>query len=151
VTDALRTLAFGGAIVTITFGWLAIRTAQVPAGTPDRLVAEFRVVRLAALLLALTAGAYVGFAAAAEARPGVGLDVVAALGFLVVAAVALTRDPHDALALLAVAFLAHAVVGIAHRPGLLPAGIAPRWYAVGGAAFDVCLGALCYVPLLRRS
>ena len=150
MSEALRTLAIGGVIVTITFGWLAVRTAQIPAPTPERLVAEFRVVRLGALLLVLVAGAYLGFAAAAEARPGVGFDVVAALGFLVVAAVALTRDPREALTLLAVAFVAHAVLDIAHRPGLLPSGIAPRWYAVGGAAFDVCLGALCYVPLIKR-
>ncbi len=150
MSEALRTLAIGGIIVTVTFGWLAVRTARIPVSAPDRLVAEFRVLQLGALLLALVAGAYLGLAAAAEARPGVGFDVVAALAFLVVAAFALTRDPREALTILAVAFVAHAILDIAHRPGLLPSGIAPRWYSVGSASFDVCIGALCYYPLLRR-
>jgi hypothetical protein len=54
------------------------------------------------------------------------------------------------LTILALAFAAHAVVDIAHRPGLLPDGIAPRWYAVGCAILDVYIGALCYLPILRR-
>ena len=44
----------------------------------------------------------------------------------------------------------HAIVDVAHRPGLLPEGLAPRWYAIGCAVFDVYIGALCYLPVLRR-
>jgi len=38
---------------------------------------------------------------------------------------------------------------VAHRPGALP-GIAPRWYLVGCAIYDVYIGALCYLPILKR-
>jgi hypothetical protein len=44
----------------------------------------------------------------------------------------------------------HALVDIAHRPGVLPDGIAPGWYTIGAASYDVLLGALCYFPILRR-
>ena len=39
---------------------------------------------------------------------------------------------------------------VAHRPGLLPEGLAPRWYSIGCAVYDVYIGALCYLPVLRR-
>ena len=72
---------------------------------------------MAALLLALTAGAYIGLAVAHEAQPGVGFDVALAVGFFVVAAATLVRDPRQALTILALAFAAHAVLDVAHRPG----------------------------------
>ena len=54
------------------------------------------------------------------------------------------------LIVLALAFGAHAVVDILHRPGALPVGVVPQWYLVGCAVYNVALGALCYLPLLRR-
>lgn len=130
--------------------WHAVRTAAIPTSSPDRLVAELRLAQFAALLLAMTAGAYIGFAVNFENHTGVGLDVALAVGFLVVAATTLVRDPRQALTILALAFAAHAVVDVAHRPGLLVDGIAPRWYLIGCAIFDVYIGALCYFPILRR-
>jgi hypothetical protein len=62
----------------------------------------------------------------------------------------LITDPRQGLTVLALAFAAHAVIDIAHRPGLLPDGIAPRWYLIGCATYDVYIGALCYLPILRR-
>jgi hypothetical protein len=73
-----------------------------------------------------------------------------AVGFMIVAAWTMMRDPRQALTVLALAFAAHAIVDIAHRPGLLPAALAPRWYAIGCAVYDAYIGALCYFPLLRR-
>ena len=32
----------------------------------------------------------------------------------------------------------------------LPDGLTPRWYAIGCAVYDVYVGALCYLPILRR-
>ena len=150
MSEALRTLTVGSSLLAVTFTWLSVRAAWTPAESPARLVAEFRVVQLGSLVLALVAGAYLGLAAAHESRPGVGLDVAFALGFLVASAAALTRDPREALTLLALTFAAHAILDVAHRPGLLPASLAPRWYAIGAASFDVYLGALCYLPVLRR-
>ncbi len=131
--------------------WQALRTAAVPVNSPERLVSELRLAQMAALLLALTAGAYIGLAVAHEARPGVGFDIALAVGFFVAAATTLVRDPRQALTILALAFAAHAILDVAHRPGWpLPDGVAPRWYSIGCAVYDVYIGALCYFPILRR-
>jgi len=150
VTEALRTVAVAALGLAAGFTWHAVRTAFIPPTSPDRLVAELRLSQFAALLLAMTAGAYIGFAVSSENQRGVGFDVAFAVGFLVVAAATLVRDPRQALTILALAFAAHAVIDVAHRPGLLPDGIAPRWYLIGCATYDVYIGALCYFPILRR-
>ena len=150
MSEALRTAAVAFGALLVGVAWQSMRTAAVPTASPERLVAELRLAQLAALLLALSAGAYVGFAAANESQPGVGLDIALALGFFTVAAATMVRDPRQALTILALAFAAHAIVDIAHRPGWLPDGIAPRWYAVGCAVYDLFIGALCYFPILRR-
>ncbi len=149
-SEGLRTVlvAFGG--LAIGFTWQAVRTAAVPASSPHRLVAELRLAQMAALLLTLTAGAYIGFAVVHENQPGVGFDIALTVGFLVVAGVTMVRDPRQALTIVALAFAAHAVVDILHRPGMLAEGIAPRWYSIGCAVYDVYIGALCYLPILRR-
>jgi hypothetical protein len=150
MSEALRTVGVGAVIVAATFGWLSARATRTPVSSPDRLIAEFRVMQIGSLLLVLVAGAYLGFAAAAPSRLGVGTDVVLALGFLVVAATVLTRDPREGLTILALAFAAHALMDVLHRPGLLPGDIVPRWYGVGCAWLNVYLGALSYLPLLKR-
>lgn len=150
MSEALRTAAVAFGALLVGLAWQSIRTAAVPTSSPERLIAELRLAQLAALLLVLSAGAYVGFAVANESRPGVGLDIALALGFFVAAAATMIRDPRQALTILAAAFAAHAIVDIAHRPGWLPDGIAPRWYAIGCAVYDLFVGALCYFPILRR-
>jgi hypothetical protein len=150
VSEALRTVlvAFGG--LALGFTWQSIRTSAVPATSPDRLIAELRLAQFAALILTLTAGAYIGFAVVHENQPGVGLDIALAVGFLLVAAITMVRDPRQGLTSVALAFAGHAVVDVLHRPGLLAADLAPRWYSIGCAVYDVYLGALCYLPMLRR-
>ena len=150
MSEALRTAIVAFGALGAGLAWQAIRTAAIPAASPERLIAELRLAQMAALLLTLSAGAYVGFAVAREHEPGVGLDIALAVCFLLVAAVTMVRDPRQALTIVALAFAAHAVVDIGHRPGLLPEGLAPRWYAVGCAVYDVCMGAVCYLPVLRR-
>ena len=150
MSEALRTVAVGFGALLLGVAWQSLRTARTPVTSPERLVSELRLAQVAALLLVMSAGAYVGFAVAAEARLGVGIDIALALGFFVVAAATMVRDPRQALTILALAFAAHAIVDVAHRPGWLPDGIAPRWYAVGCAVYDVLIGALCYFPILKR-
>ena len=150
-TEALRTtaIAFAGLAAGLTM--LSVRTAAIPVTAPERLIAELRLAQIAALLLVMVAGAYIGLAVAHEARQGVGLDIALAVGFFVVAAATLVRDPRHALTILALAFAAHAVVDVAHRPGwLLPDAVAPRWYSIGCAVYDAYVGALCYWPILKR-
>ena len=150
MSEALRTvlIAFGG--LAVGFTWFAARTAAQPSSTPQRLVDELRLAQFAALLLALTAGAYVGFAVAREHEPGVGLDIALTIGFLIAAGMTMVKEPRQALTIVALAFAAHAVLDVAHRPGLLPDALAPRWYAIGCAVYDVYIGALCYLPVLKR-
>jgi len=150
VTEGVRTIAVAGFGLAIGFAWHAVRTALIPPTSPDRLVSELRLAQFAALLLALTAGVYIGFAVGHEREQGVGFDVAFAIGFLIIAASTMVRDPRQALTVLALAFAAHAVLDIAHRPGLLPETIAPRWYLIGCATYDVFLGVLCYLPILKR-
>ncbi|HTI37423.1 MAG TPA: hypothetical protein VL484_07705 [Vicinamibacterales bacterium] len=150
MSEAFRTIAvaFGALAAGVT--WMSVRTASIPLSSPQRLVAELRLAQIAALLLSLIAGAYVGLAVVRENDPGVGLDVALAAVFMVTAAWTMMRDPRQALTILALAFAAHAVVDVAHRPGLLPDALAPRWYSIGCAVYDVYIGAICYLPILRR-
>jgi hypothetical protein len=150
VSEAVRTtlIAFGALAAGLT--WQSLRTSETPSASPQRLVEELRLAQMAALLLVLAAGAYIGFAVVRENEPGVGLDISLAVCFLLVAAITMVRDPRQALTIVALAFAAHAVLDVAHRPGLLPEALAPRWYAIGCAVFDVYVGALCYLPVLRR-
>jgi hypothetical protein len=150
VSEALRTTLVAFAGLAAAFTWQSIRAASIPASSPQRLVEELRLAQMAALLLTLTAGAYIGFAVVREHEPGVGFDIAIAVAFLLVAALTMVRDPRQALTIIALAFAAHAIVDVAHRPGLLPEGLAPRWYAVGCAVYDVVIGAVCYLPVLRR-
>lgn len=150
MSEALRTvlIAFAGLGAGLT--WQSLRASSIPASSPQRLIEELRLAQMSALLLTLTAGAYIGFAVVRENEPGVGLDIALAVGFLIVAGVTMVRDPRQALTLVALAFAAHAVIDVAHRPGLLPEALAPRWYAVGCAVYDVVIAAVCYLPVLRR-
>jgi hypothetical protein len=150
MSEALRTVAVAFGALLLGVAWQSIRTARIPPSSPERLVSELRLAQIAALLLVMSAGAYIGFAVAAESRVGVGFDIALALGFFIAAAATMLRDPRQALMILALGFAAHAVVDVAHRPGLLPDGIAPRWYAIGCAVYDLLIGALCYFPILKR-
>lgn len=150
MSEALRTALVGFGGLAAGFTWLSVRTAALPVSTPQRLIDELRLAQMAALLLTLTAGAYLGFAVVRENEPGVGLDIALAIGFLIAAGTSMIKDPRQALTILALAFAAHAVLDVAHRPGLLPDALAPRWYAVGCAVYDVFIGALCYLPVLKR-
>ena len=151
VTEAFQTTVVAFAMLGAALTWQAVRAAMVPVSSPERLVAELRLAQLAALLLSLSAGVYIGLAVAHEADRGVGVDIALSVGFFVTAAATLVRDPRQALTILALAFAAHAILDVAHRPGwLLPDGMAPRWYSIGCAVYDVYIGALCYFPILRR-
>ena len=151
MTEGFRTTIVAFLVLGGGLTWQAIRTAMEPVSSPDRLIYELRLAQMAALLLTLTAGAYIGLAVAHEAQPGVGFDIALTVGFFLAAAATIVRDPRQALTILALAFAAHAVLDVAHRPGWpLPDGVAPPWYSIGCAVYDVYIGALCYLPILRR-
>jgi hypothetical protein len=139
---ALLTLA------TIVF--FAFRALAAPATSPDRLVAELRLAQVAALVLGLLAGVSIGLAVGHAPRSDLSVEVALGGMLFLVATVALFQDPRQALTMVAVGFAAHAVTDVMHRPGMLPADLAGQWYFVASACFDAVVGALCYLPLLKR-
>jgi hypothetical protein len=142
-------LAALAALMLATIVAFALRALGAPT-PPDRLVAELRLAQVAALVLALMAGVSVGLAIGHAPRPDVSVEVAVGGILCLVAAVALFQDPRLALTIVAIGFAAHAVTNVMHRPGLLPADLAPQWYFVGSACLDAAVGALCYLPLLKR-
>lgn len=149
-SDTLRAVLFAYLALLGALAWLAVRASAISAGAPSRLVAEFAVVRLASLLLALAGGISIGVAAAREQVPAGALDVGLAAGFVALAAVAQTKDPRQALMLLSGGFAAHALLDIAHRPGWLSPDLGPHWFLIASAVYDLVAGAICYLPLLRK-
>lgn len=143
-------LAAVAALMLASVATFALRALAAPATSPDRLVAELRLAQVAALVLALLAGVSVGLAVGHAARPEVSAEVALGGMLFVVAAIAPFQDPRLALTVLALGFAAHAVTDVMHRPGLLPADLAAQWYFVGSACLDAVVGALCYLPLLKR-
>jgi hypothetical protein len=76
--------------------------------------------------------------------PDAHLDAAIGVGFVALAGLVLLREPRDGLFLAAAAYILHALVDLAHRPGWLSPDLAPRWYIVGCASYDVYIAALCY-------
>jgi hypothetical protein len=150
MTQTILAFLVTGAMLLAGLAVLAVRALRMPISAPDRLVAELRLAQVAALVLALIAGASIGLVVGQADRPGITIEIALSLAFFSVATIAPFRDPREALVILAAAFAAHAVADVLHRPGFLTDGIAPQWYIVGCALVDVGLGALCYLPVLRR-
>ena len=150
MTDSARVLLVAGAALAIILVRLALAAVRADTGSPSRMVAELRLAQFAALVLTLSAGSYVGFALAQESAVGSGLDVALAVGFLVSAAVAVTRAPRTALILLAVAFAGHAGVDLLHAAGRLPSESMPHWYATACAVYDVGIAGVCCLPIVYR-
>ena len=150
MTDAVLSFA----VVFLTFGgtvvWLAIGAWRAEPTSGQHLVAELRLAQFAALLLAMAAAVPMGFAVAHDDVTGSGLVVALASGFFAAAALVGTWEPVRALTVLAMAWGVHALAGVAHGAGLLPAAIVPDWYPPASAIYDVVVAALCYLPVLRR-
>lgn len=142
--DTARLVVTAFALSGSALGVFAWRVAGVDPSQPQRLIGELRLAQATAILLAVTGGAWLGLAVRAGEEPLAALDVTVSVAAAVTAAFALVSDPRRALGVLAAAFMVHALVDVAHRPGWLSPAIAPRWLTVGCAVFDVYLAALCY-------
>jgi hypothetical protein len=143
VNDSARVLLAAAVLSAGALAALGTHVDRLEVGTPPRLIGQMRVAHLAALLLAASCGLSLGFIAADGSGPLVGLDATAAVLLMGVAIIATQREPRQALLIVIAAFAAHALVTIGHRPGWLPADAYPRWYAVGAAAYDTAVAALC--------
>lgn len=149
MSEAQRALAVAALGILAVFVRQAYQAGRA-ASAAERLVEEFRLIRFATLVLAATGGASVGLAVVQEHLTGTAFEIMVAAATVALAAIAATRDPRQALTMISVGFVGHALVDIAHRPGLLPPALAPRWYFVACAVFDSFVAAVCYWPALRR-
>ena len=125
-------------------GVFALKLRRLEASGPQRLIGSLRFSQWTALLLAATGAVSIGLAVAHESAPSGTVDVTIGAAFVLFGGFILTREPREALLVVAAGFFAHALVDVAHRPGLFGPGLAPRWYAVGCAVFDLYVAALCY-------
>lgn len=151
ISEGALALLLVSVVLVGSFAWMTARTLRLPTSDPNRLVAELRLAQFGATLLALVAGASLGVAALNEARSGIAVEGALTLGLFAIAVVAPLRDPREALLWLVAGFAAHAGLAALHRPGgLFDELLLPRWFLMGNIIQDVCLGALCYLPLLRR-
>ena len=125
MSEAFRAVVVGSLALGLALGWVAWRAIRLDTTSPDRLVLELRLAQFSALLLVLAAGIYVGVSVANEETSGTGLDVALAVGFFVVASVATTWEPSMALTALALAWVGHSLVDLAHIANLLPAAMLP--------------------------
>ena len=144
MTDTARILLTGALLSASAIAVFAWRLTRVDPSQPERLIGELRLAQFAAVLLALTGGTWLGLAIAHEADLFAGLDVSLGVAFALVAIIALHLEPRQSLLVLAGAFALHAVLDVAHQPGGLSATVAPDWFIVGCAGYDVFVGALCF-------
>jgi hypothetical protein len=144
VTETARALLVAAVLASLGFAFFVQRLVRIDPAEPARLIGELRFAHWMSAVLAAVSGAWLGLAVARSGQLQSGVDLTIALALMVLAAWLLQRDTRQALTLLCLAFLAHAIIDIAHRPGGLAADLAPRWFTLGCAAFNLLLSALCY-------
>lgn len=128
----------------VAIGSFAWRLTRIDPSQPQRLIGELRLAQWTALLFAATGGMWMGFAVAAQTDVLANIDLTLGVMTVGLAAIVLQLEPKAALITLAAAFVGHALIDIAHRPGWLSPAIAPRRFIVGCAAYDVYLAAICF-------
>lgn len=144
MTDTARALLVAALLSGSGFAAYAWRLVRTDAADPHRLIGELRLSQWAALTLAVVGGAWLGAATGRPAIVAAGVDVTIAFASILLAAWTLQRDTRQSLLVLSAAFVVHALLDTAHRPGWLAADLAPRWFIVGCAAYNVYMAALCY-------
>ncbi len=149
MTDAARTLLVACALSIIAAITYVARMRRYEPDSHERLIGELRAANVATILLAATGASTIGFTIANGAAATAALELALALLFVGAAGAMFFREPREALWLGALAFLAHAVVDLAHRPGALSTDMIPRWFLIGCALYDGCLGGLCFLARQR--
>lgn len=143
MSDPVRVLLLAAVLSGVAVSSLAWSVSRFDPASPERLVGELRLARWAAILLAAVGAISIGLALDDRGFTG-NTDIALAVMFVGTAGLVLQREPREGLFLAALAFIAHALVNLAHRPGWLSSEVVPHWYAVGCAVYDSYLAALCY-------
>jgi hypothetical protein len=144
VTDTARALLVAILLGGSGLGLFVRRLVSIDPAEPERLIGELRLAHWMGVVLTAVGGAWIGLAAARSAQALAGIDLTLAFAAIVLATWTFQQETRRALAILCVAFFAHAIIDIAHRPGGLAADLAPRWFTLGCAAFNLYLSALCF-------
>ena len=144
MTETVRALLATAVLAGSGLAVFVWRLGRLDASEPARLIGELRLAQYMALMLAAVGGVWLGVAAVRTPVGFGAVEVVLAVMTILFAGWTMHHDTRQSLALLCGAFLAHALIDVAHRPGWLPDAIAPRWFTIGNAAYDVYLAALCF-------
>ena len=142
--DTARALLTAALLSGSALAALTLRLQRTDPDSTERVVGELHVMRWIAVILAATGALTAGLAVARATPPMGALEVTIGVAFIAIAGVTLAWHPRQGLLISAGAFVLHALVDIAHRPGLLSPEIAPRWFTVGCAIYDVYVAAVCY-------
>jgi hypothetical protein len=143
MVDTSRILLVAVVLAGAGLGVFAWRLARIDPTEPERLVGELRLSQWLTIVLAVIGGAWLAMSVNSS-HPAAPLDLTTSLAVVLCAGWLMLRDTRQSLLWLCAVFLAHAILDTAHRPGWLPADAAPRWFALGCAAFNVYLSLVCF-------
>lgn len=149
MNETARALLVAAVLTGLGLAIFVQRLLRIEHSEPARLIGELRFAHWMSAALAAVGGAWLALAAARSSHVSNGVDLVFAVALIVLGSWTLQRETRQALSVLCAAFLAHALIDVAHRPGWLATDLAPRWFTLGCAAFNVFLSALCF-SVMRR-
>lgn len=144
MTDTARVLLTAAVLSGLAISTFAWRVTQIDPEETERLIGELRLAQWMAVVLAGLSGVPIGLALSRPDLPLAHFDIALAVASVGVAGFVLQRDPREGLLVASLAFIAHALIDIAHRPGWLPMDLSPRWYTTGCAVYNVYLAAWCF-------
>lgn len=144
VSDTARVLLTAAVLSAIALASFAWRVTRIDIDDTDRLIGELRLMQWAGVMLAAVSAIPIGLALGVPSAPLAHLDITLAAMFIGLAGLVLQRDPREGLLLACAGFFAHALIDIAHRPGWLAPDLAPRWYTIGCAIYNVFLAGWCF-------
>lgn len=142
MTETARVLLTAVILTAVALGVFAARLARTAPG-PSRLVGQLHLSQWAALVLVVQGALSVGLAVAAEGAPHAAFELTAGLVPMAAAAFILRCEPQLALHLAAAALGLHAAVAFGHRPGWWNSALAPEWFWLGQALYDLYVATLC--------
>ncbi len=144
MTDTARVLLIAAILSAASVSLFAWTITRIDPEEPARLIGELRLAQWASVLLAGVGAMPIGMVLAVPGAATGNLDAAIGVIFVGLAGLMLQRDPREGLLLVSGVFLLHALFDISHRPGWLSANVAPHWYTVGCAIFNVYVAGVCF-------